>query len=416
MKSHASALAIVLLFLSIASAKAANDPTPKGGYLAKGYYIVVAAYRIGQEKYMESYVNKLNNTGLHTKYGYDFGRKYYYIYLDYYTDFDESIQKMLEARKAGGFSLAWVRIMKEDYAPAPVNEVKTDPVAEVKPDPAKEIPVKEETKTEGVVSNPVEIVVEEPRAETQFKTEVKKETPPLKEAMVLFYLYNPTSGEPIEGEVEIIDPDVSKLVKKVKAHEVVPMIDPRNKSGRVSLTGSSFGYRKVQHDFLLSEINADHLPEYMEWRDDHYAITFDLARLHKGDIETLYNVYFFNDAAIMLPESKYELQRLLDMMNSDTQYKIMLHGHTNGTARGKIITVGPSRNFFELTSDVVEGNGSAKELSYERALVIKNWLVANNISADRIDIKAWGGSRMIHDKNSNNARRNVRVEVEVLEN
>jgi outer membrane protein OmpA-like peptidoglycan-associated protein len=41
--------------------------------------------------------------------------------------------------------------------------------------------------------------------------------------------------------------------------------------------------------------------------------------------------------------------------------------------------------------------------------------VANGISSDRIEIKAWGGSRMIHDKTSVHARKNVRVEVEVLE-
>lgn len=411
MKSYASASAIVLLCFSLNAQ--GTEPTPKGEYLSKGYYIVVAAYRIGQEKYMETYVTRLNNSGLHTRYGYDLGRKFYYIYLDYYTDFNESIQKMLEARKAGGFSDAWVRVMKEGYTPpVPVAEVKVEEAKPVAEEPKPPVVVAEEKKESNeIVSQPVEVKVEEqPPVD-----EKPKEAPPIKEAMVLFYLYNPTNSEPIDGEVDIIDSDVSRLIKKVKAHEVIPMTDPKNKSGKVSLLGSSFGFRKVQHDFVLSDIKADQLPEYMEWRGDHYVVKFDLARLHKGDIETLYNVYFFNDAAIMLPESKYELERLLDFMNSDPNYKIMLHGHTNGNARGKIITIGPSKNFFELTSDVVEGSGSAKELSYQRALVIKEWLVANHIAVDRIDIRAWGGSRMIHDKHSNNARRNVRVEVEVLE-
>jgi outer membrane protein OmpA-like peptidoglycan-associated protein len=212
-----------------------------------------------------------------------------------------------------------------------------------------------------------------------------------------------------------VDSDVSRLIKKVKAHEVMPMVDPKNKSGKITLIGSSFGFRKVQHDFNLNEINPYDLPEYIEWKDDKYIIHFDLARLHRGDIETLYNVYFFNDAAIMLPESKYELNRLLDFMNSNERYKIVLHGHTNGNARGKIITMGPSKNFFALTNDVVDGSGSAKELSQARAQAIKDWLQANGIAGERINIKAWGGSRMLHDKNSNNARRNVRVEVEVIE-
>ncbi len=405
MRGYALALAILLglAFDSIA------DPSPKGEYLQKGYYIVVAAYRIGQEKYMESYVTKLNASGLHTKYGYDLGRKFYYIYLDYYTDFDESIQQMLKTRKEGGFTDAWVRIMKEGY-PQPVVEVKPveEPSQALVIVPEQKV---EELKEEEISSDRVEVKVEESAKEKP----VSNVPPPLKEANVLLYLFNATNSEPIEGDVDIIDGDVSKLIKKVKAHEVIPMTDPKNKSGKVTLIGSSFGFRKVQHDFVLSEINKDDLPDYMEWRDDHYVIKFDLARLHRGDIETLYNVYFFNDAAVMLPESKYELDRLLEFMNASSRYKILLHGHTNGNARGKIITMGPSKNFFEITSDVVDGSGSAKDLSYQRALIIKDWLVANNISADRIEIKAWGGSRMIHDKHSNNARRNVRVEVEVLE-
>lgn len=397
-----------------------TDPSPKGEYLQKGHYIVVAAYRIGQEKYMENYVTELNNSGHHSKYGYDAGRKFYYIYLDYYADFDESIAEMLKTRKEGGFDRAWVRVMKEGYG-APTVTIEKTSETKVNPDPdtsalvvtepneAAEEPIKEE-----------EPVVEEKQPEPEKpKEEPKKEepkvTPPLKEANVLFYLFNPTNSQPIDGEVELVDGDVSRLIKKVKAHEVMPMIDPKNKSGKITMIGSSFGFRKVQHDFNLKEIKPDSLPEHIEWKDDKYIIHFDLARLHRGDIETLYNVYFFNDAAVMLPESKYELNRLLDFMNSNDRYKIMLHGHTNGNARGRIVTMGPSKNFFELTKDVVDGSGSAKELSEARAQAIKDWLQANGIAGERISIKAWGGNRMLHDKNSNNARRNVRVEVEVLE-
>lgn len=406
MRGYACALAIVLGLSSLSF----TDPTPKGDYLQKGYYIVVAAYRIGQEKFMEAYVTKLNKSGLHTKYGYDFGRKFYYIYLDYYTDFNESIDQMLKTRKEGGFTDAWVRIMKEGYNPQPIADLNKNQ-AEAQPDVGAVTEVKPEIKSEELVSERVEVKVEEPKVEKP----VSKDPPPLKEASVLFYTYNPTNSEPIDGEVEIVDGDVARLIQKVKAHEVATLPDPKNKSGKISLIGSSFGFRKVQHDFVPAEITPEKLPEYMEWRDNHYVIKFDLARLHKGDIETLYNVYFFNDAAIMIPESRYELDRLLDFMNSNEKYKIMLHGHTNGNSRGKIITVGPSKNFFELSSDVVNGSGSAKELSYQRALVIKEWLISQKISGDRIDIRAWGGTRMIHDKHSNNARRNVRVEVEVLE-
>jgi len=408
MRSYASILLIVLIGLSSLSFS-----EPKGEYLQKGYYIVVAAYRIGQEKYMQSYVDKLNKRGLHSKYGYDAGRKFYYIYLDFYTDFDESIQQMLSTRKQSGFTDAWVRIMKEGENPAPasVNPVGPGVQPEVKDDRKPEIIVEEKkVKAADIVSEPEQVIIKELTGNKKTEAVV----PPLKEAAVLFYLYNPTNSEPVEGQVEIIDGDVARLMKKVKAHEIAPIPDPKNESGKVTLIGSSFGYRKVQRDFVLSEVTPESMPEYMEWRDNHYVIKFDLARLLRGDIETLYNVYFFNDAAVMMPDSKYELNRLLEMMNSNEEYKIKLHGHTNGSARGKIIKMGPNKNFFELGDDVIEASGTAKELSNQRAIAIKEWLVASGIKSERVEVKAWGGSRMIHDKNSSNARRNVRVEVEVI--
>jgi len=404
---------VIALILIGALSLSFTESTPKGEYLQKGHYIVVAAYRIGQEKYMENYVAQLNNKGLHSKYGYDAGRKFYYVYLDFYADFDESIEQMLKTRKEGGFDQAWVRVMKENVnVPSEAAALKPKETQTNTDSNTSVLTVSEPKPVE-----PNEAVVEEKQPEVEkpnIETKPKGITP-FKEATVLFYLFNPTNSQPIEGDVEIVDSDVSRLIKKVKAHEAIPMVDLKNKTGKVTLIGSAFGFRKVQHDFSLSEIKPDNLPEYIEWKEDKYIVQFDLSRLHRGDIETLYNVYFFNDAAVMLPESKYELNRLLEFMNSNERYKIMLHGHTNGNARGKIVTMGPSKNFFELTQDVVDGSGSAKELSEARAQVIKDWLVSNGIAANRISIKAWGGNRMLHDKNSNNARRNVRVEVEVLE-
>jgi len=67
-------------------------------------------------------------------------------------------------------------------------------------------------------------------------------------------------------------------------------------------------------------------------------------------------------------------------------------------------------------SDTKEGRGSAKRLSEERALVIKEYLVNQGIAADRMEIKAWGGNRPLYDKNHSLAQSNVRVEIEILEN
>jgi outer membrane protein OmpA-like peptidoglycan-associated protein len=129
----------------------------------------------------------------------------------------------------------------------------------------------------------------------------------------------------------------------------------------------------------------------------------------------MYNVYFFKDAAIMRPESRFEVNSLLEMLKENDKYKIKIHGHTNGKAHGKIISLAEGEtNFFSL-SKTREGFGSAKKLSEERAHLIKNFLISNGIPAHRMHVKAWGGKKPVHDKHSTRAQENVRVEIEILE-
>lgn len=116
----------------------------------------------------------------------------------------------------------------------------------------------------------------------------------------------------------------------------------------------------------------------------------------------------------MRPESRFEVNSLMQMLNENPKYKIKIHGHTNGNAAGKIISMDSSNSFFALT-DTKEGYGSAKKLSEERANVIKEYLISEGIHAHRTHVKSWGGKRPIHDKMSNRAQENVRVEIEILE-
>jgi outer membrane protein OmpA-like peptidoglycan-associated protein len=200
----------------------------------------------------------------------------------------------------------------------------------------------------------------------------------------------------------------------VKGNEYLLLPDPKSKSGQLTLICEAFGYRKIQQEINYPLPLADTVKPYIDLMGTTLVINFDLVRYHKGDIATLYNVYFYNDAALMLPESKFELGSLLQLMSENPKYKIRLHGHTNGNYTGKILTVGPDKNFFSLDG-AQQGMGSAKDLSRGRAEVIRDFLVSNGVNATRMEIKAWGGKRPIYDKNSINAKKNVRVEVEILE-
>ena len=71
-------------------------------------------------------------------------------------------------------------------------------------------------------------------------------------------------------------------------------------------------------------------------------------------------------------------------------------------------------NFFTVTENNESGYGSAKDLSTERALTIKRWLEEQGVDTKRVTIKGWGGKKMIYNKNDPLAKRNIRVEVEIL--
>lgn len=217
----------------------------------------------------------------------------------------------------------------------------------------------------------------------------------------------------VEGEVDAIDTERARKMGTYKGNAPVKVSTPANKSGQISLVSEVFGYRKVQHDINYNAPEGEGIAA-----DDQgdIVVPFDLVRLQRGDVAVMYNVFFFKDAAIMRPESRYEVTSLLDMLNENPKYKIKLHGHTNGSAAGKIISMAKdSKNYFSLT-DTKEGFGSAKQLSEARAEIIRDFLINNGIDPKRIEIKAWGGKRPLQDKNSTRAQENVRVEVEILEN
>ncbi len=243
---------------------------------------------------------------------------------------------------------------------------------------------------------------------------VRATTAPLVEEDVVgkdfyFYLFRADNRNMVPGEVDAIDFEKSRRMATYEANVPVKVIMPSGKSKQISFVCQVFGYRKLQREFIPDGPEAD---LYLDDKGN-VVVPFELMRLQKGDIAIMYNVFFFKDAAIMRPESRFEVNNLLDLLLENSSYKIRIHGHTNGNAAGKIIRMASPDNFYSL-SDTKQGFGSAKQLSEDRAIVIRDFLISSGISADRMDVKAWGGKKPIHPKNSVRANENVRVEIEIL--
>ncbi|MBX2957389.1 MAG: OmpA family protein [Cyclobacteriaceae bacterium] len=382
-----------------------------GSELKPGYYVTVAAYAKTQEGLAQKFTANLVKKDLDAQYGFNTRKNLYFVYLSYFTELKPSLVEMQKVREKGEFTDAWVRVVSGEIDMASTTLINT-----LKPDEKPTQPIVQPEE-----KSPITVTKEEPVKEVVVDEEIT-ENPPIVQhdpmtlgnTEVFISLYNATNNRVIDGDVQVIDTERNRLMTTVKGNEYLILPDPKSKSGQLTLIGEVFGYRKLQHEINYPLPLADTVKPYVELMGTTLAVKFDMVRYHKGDKATLYNVYFFNDAAVMLPESKYELTSLLQMMEENRNYKIRLHGHTNGNYHGKILGLGPDKNFFSMEG-VIQGTGSSKDLSFQRAQTIKEYLVTNGISADHIEIKAWGGKRPIYDKHSANAKKNVRVEVEILQ-
>lgn len=360
--------------------------------LPSGHYVIIGSFAVQQNA--ANYQRTIQQSGISVKSGFVPSRNLYYVYLDMDHSMDACLEQVKKTRQDPRFPDAWVRLVEDDSV------------------------IKSVTNSDNVNKDKVDLIIETPVEEQE---EIEEEesiqflsNPSLDQVEVFLSLYNEANDRVVEGKVKVVDSERARLLSETVGNTYVKLPDPKSKSGRVVLICEAFGYRKVQHELDFNKPYNDSTAAFIDDMGTSLIVKFPLVRYVKGDIHTLYNVYFYNDAAVFLPESKFELNELLVMMNENPEVRIRLHGHTNGSYHGKIIRVGPSQNFFSITQDVKTSKGSSKELSSSRAEVIRDYLVANGVDASRVEIKAWGGKKPLFDKHSANAKKNIRVEVEVL--
>ncbi len=353
-----------------------------------GYYVVVGTFKVPENA--EHFNQALKTKGYSSNIGADKDYRLRYVYVEKSAGREQAILTVNALRQESFFADAWIKTVAGKIE-VPENSL-----------------MEESASVDGVtLSEPAATIDDLPseRRPTQFA---------ISNTEVFLYMYNASNDHVVEGEVQIVDTERARLIEKVKGNDYYTLADPKSSSKRLTLIGEVFGYRKVQLEVNYPLALTDSSRTDIEMVGTIIMVNFDMVRYQKGDISILYNVYFFNDAAIMQPESKFELNNLLSMMLENSNYRIRLHGHTNGNYTGKIITLGDEKNFFSLTGSN-ETRGSAKELAEQRAEIIKAYLVASGIDASCVEVKAWGGKRPLYDKNSANAKKNVRVEVEILQ-
>jgi outer membrane protein OmpA-like peptidoglycan-associated protein len=119
----------------------------------------------------------------------------------------------------------------------------------------------------------------------------------------------------------------------------------------------------------------------------------DAAKLKKGDVLQISNLYFDADKSDIKYESESTLNTLYELMSRNPKIVIEIGGHTNNQL----------------------GTERANTLSNDRAKAVSDWLVAKGIPANRIQFKGYGKTQpLVPNDTPVNKKKNQRVEVKIL--
>jgi outer membrane protein OmpA-like peptidoglycan-associated protein len=128
-------------------------------------------------------------------------------------------------------------------------------------------------------------------------------------------------------------------------------------------------------------------------RGNQSGLNFELLSVRPGQLLRLYNIYFAQGDYKILDQSLQEISELVLLLNQYPDMRIRLEGHT----------------------DRLGGRRANMELSENRVLEIKKYLVNQGIDHKRVKTAAFGGSKPISTENTEESREmNRRVEIRIL--
>lgn len=364
----------------------------------KHYYVVIGAFAI--ESNAIKFSGFAKSRFFQATYELHPRSKLFYVYVIKTAVRKEAIDQVLILQKEPTFSDSWVfrGVLGSTPEVIPTPEVITPPVIE--PDT---VIVTEQPLVDSVaVADSVLI--------PPIVAEVK---PPVKGKLFKFVITSP-SGELVDGSVHHVDLKRGRDLASYKSNETIDVLRPTERVDPMSIICGIFGYKEVTQfvDFSNPSLTTGAVQD----AEGTWVIPFKLERLKKGDVSVMYDVSFYKDAVIMLPRSQEELDELFNMMQSNPNYKVKIHGHSNGSEKDKrrIVTLGKTNNYFDIKGSD-HRNGNSKDLSKWRAEAVRQYLMDHGIAKDKMEIMAWGGTNMLVGEASPSAKLNDRIEIEILE-
>ena len=380
-------------------------------YLPQGTYLVIGVF--AYEDNAQDFSQYAQMQGVSAKYAYYPSNGYYYVYTFTADSASQVVNQCLRLRDSSEFEDAWVFKAYGSGSDGNSNTSVTDGW---------------DSSDWGEVNVPIEKTREATSIETIEHTSLASEVeaPPMvslpkKEKTEPAYdVYFRTIGEtdkPVTALVKVVDGSHAKVIKNCQANQPELLEHSRLMTKQVQLITYAIGYRKATFDLSLDQPINDSSASYVAVNDETIEVKMELEKLKRGDVQVMYNTYFYGNASVMREKSRYEIEELLRYLRESPTAKIKLHGHTNGNSRGvTYLYLKEHGNFFNIrrNGDYIKRGVGAKKLSQMRAETIRQYLIKQGIDESRIETKGWGGANMLYDADSPLAKNNIRVEIEVL--
>ncbi|MCS6974684.1 MAG: OmpA family protein [Cyclobacteriaceae bacterium] len=369
---------------------------------AQHYYVVIGAFAI--ESNARKFTGYARNQRYEAAYEINPSRNLHYVYILKTSNRKEAFNEAVRLQTRTEFKDAWVfygRLGKQETAQEPATIPEKS-----------EVPPPDVVKTPEVPASKVEPVLPTPEPAEVVSYEPAEKPLPKPRGKYFLFRITTATGQLVPGEVHHVDRIRQVDIATYKTDQLVDISKPAEDRPLVVVCGI-FGFKEVEK--IIDYNNPTGSAGAVQGDNNEWIITYVLEPLKKGDVQVMYNVSFYKDAAIMTPQSKSELDELVNMMKLNPNYRIKIHGHCNGNYDKRLIKYpGKNKNYFSMTG-AADKNGSSKELSRVRAETIKNYLIDNGIDKNRMEIFAWGGTNMLVSETSTSARLNDRIEIEILQ-
>jgi len=228
-------------------------------------------------------------------------------------------------------------------------------------------------------------------------------------------VFNAQSKEKINGLLDVYDSTGSRLIGHIETFKNYGLALFTEYKGNVIFDLDFLGFNSLERNINFNQLLAKNSNNLISINSDSIDISFKLEpEINLEKYQALDKIYFYEDASVLKPESKYQLDQLVGLLNRYLALYINVHGYTNGNSGGKIIPFDLTRkNHFQILRDVDSFRGSAKKLSQLRAITVKDYLVTNGVNPQRIKTYGWGGAQPIYPKKSVKAYKNLRAEIEL---